>query len=294
MSLVTGLSLQLEKGDFSGSLINAAQEQTSNGSAIRVLADGAVNFGNVLNDLFTSTSAKFSIGFFVKGSNINALLSKLGDTLHGEDNRQFMIRATNGYVGMVYFRSNGIARGVIANQYPINDNELHHVGISYDNTLNTNNGLDRVNIYIDAAIAGKELNVNVGSLPDRIDTKSARLSLGAAIGAAGPVRYGSEALFDELRIYNKILSSSEWAELAAGQQAYQISGVVEVDFVPGPAELRLYDAQSGLFIKSHTVGTTGEYELPLPTSDPVYVMCIPSDDGYQAIVHGPVVPKEAS
>ena len=102
----------------------------------------------------------------------------------------------------------------------------------------------------------------------------------------------SFARFDNTRIFNRLLTAAEKAELLA-EQPKLVSGTVVVNGSPVVADIRIYDEPTGKLLTTVTSGADGTYSVPLVTYGDVYITAIPPA-GYQAITHGPITPLEAA
>ncbi|QEW05660.1 LamG domain-containing protein [Nitrincola iocasae] len=291
MTGITDTQLALDVGDITATLTNATQVTDIVGHALQVNENGAADLGNVFDDLVSAPGALFSIGFFVRGSNLDNLFTKLGDSNHNENSRQFTIRTVNGYVGMLWYGNLGgtSLRDVRATEAPINDNEVYHVGIAYNGASNTNNGLDRVTIRINGHEVAKTMAISYGNFPEIIPSGPARVGIGAALGSTGIAKYSSVAIFDELRIYNTLLTHAEWQELVEVKYPYFLAGSVEKNSQPYLTQVRLYDAATAQLIAIVNTDADGNYQKALPTDDPIYVFPDPPS-GYKPLAHAPIIP----
>ncbi len=72
--------------------------------------------------------------------------------------------------------------------------------------------------------------------------------------------------------------------------AGKISGIVTIDGSPIETSVRVYEAQTGVFIDKTQRAADGFYESVTDNELPVFVMVDPPD-GYMPICHGPLIPS---
>jgi hypothetical protein len=142
----------------------------------------------------------------------NVIFSKYGDSSHGEDERQFTVELTQ--TGFLQFYFTGALdgsrfRGVGSTTTAMSTGQFYKIGVSYDGSIDTNNGLDRVQLYVGKIQQSTSLVLNVGSLGD-IPSGAARLAVGAAIGTVGPVSYASDIFADAGKLWSRVVTPTEF------------------------------------------------------------------------------------
>jgi len=214
-------SFEDEIGEVDGTPINVifTNDRFNNPfSAIRFIPDNqsAVSFGDNFDELFANADGAFCFSFWMTMSdpeiNGTILITKYGNSNCGEDQREFFIRiGTNNKIGIGYYSSLGWdSYRIIESSSSILDTLWHHIVINYNSTIDENDGLDRLNFYIDNELQETTLVESSGSLGD-IQDGTAHFGLGNAIGSYGNLcgsyfHYGN---FDDFRIYDRILNSEE-------------------------------------------------------------------------------------
>jgi len=186
-----------------------------NGSA------GALRFGDVLDDIFAGANKKFTIDLWTKvealpngvpGKTVRTdLFGKLGDSVVGpEDQRQFalILRPTGRLDFAFYGALNGSSLRLVRTDEALTTETWHHISIVYDGSIDTNDGLDRVNIYINGVPQSTTLAYSTGALGD-IPNGSANLSLGAAVASNLDAGYLLNGKIDEVEILNRALTAEE-------------------------------------------------------------------------------------
>lgn len=193
---------------------NAAYDFTS---------DGYINCGNILDGVFAGANKKFTISVWVKPAGPcgnRMIIAKHAETGGcGVNERQFFIRENNDQINVEYFGDNAgtMGRFVCGNTSLTNFNKWYHVVVTYDGTINTNDGLDRVQIYIDDKQETTYFcRAQVGAWSFPIATGSAMMGIGNYLSSSGNpcgtfARYNGA--IDDIRIYNRVLSNEEIKQL---------------------------------------------------------------------------------
>ena len=180
-----------------------------------------IDLQNILDTVFAGTGSKFSISAWIKPDQImtdNMIIAKDGDGGCTEDERQFYYRIFNENLNFSYnvdnlMASNGMR---ISGSTLITDTTAwYHTVITYDGTINTNNGLDRVKLYINGVAETTSLvqalpyGVTLGDLP----SGAAHLGVGNYLDVNGnPCNKDNTNFFgklDDLLIYDRVLTSAD-------------------------------------------------------------------------------------
>ncbi|MFC1504379.1 LamG-like jellyroll fold domain-containing protein, partial [Spirochaetota bacterium] len=180
--------------------------------------DDFITYGEQYEGTFAGSDKKFTIAAWINVSSTNnhIILGKLSDSLLGEDQRQFTFSIAYKEPKFSWY-SAPIATiyRVIAASNEIQTNMWYHVTVTYDGTVMTGNGIDRINLFTDAVASGKYMVVQNGALSD-ICNASAPIAVGAAVNVAETqAEYEFDGLIDEVRVYNYILNQQEIEVLAA-------------------------------------------------------------------------------
>ena len=159
-----------------------------------------VQFGDILDSLFTPNNTNFWLELTVKnvnGSGIRPLVTKY-DTAGNQREFQWYISGSDVYFGYVK-QLNGVGSRVIKWTGAISGE--HVLVLKYDGAIDTSDGLDRVTLLVDGVTAGsKTLFATDGeAIASIIITNgTAQLAVGSFINAAGnPV--GSSFFADEAK-----------------------------------------------------------------------------------------------
>jgi hypothetical protein len=175
----------------------------------------AVNFGDVLDATFAAVDGKYSFSIWVYPTNIASnpvVFSKAELTVTGFWGR---IMSTGLFSFLIGF-SGSASRTYNATDQEISTDEWTHIVVTYDGSLDTNDGLDRVKIYINNSEAALSL-VTSGALTDIPDTTN-RLAVGGVITNTGTsVTLPFIGNLDEFEIFNDVLSAAEVSALWNGE-----------------------------------------------------------------------------
>lgn len=217
----------LSGNNYNGTLVNgpAYDSLTKKG----IIFDGTndyVNLGNILNNVVAGTNVKYSISTWVKfntlSNNVNyTIISKLGDSSFGEDQRQFflMVRnlTANSYNGfqIEYAKYNSLDSSTYRLTRTVGTglttNTIYNICVTFDGSINTNEGLDRTNIYLNGVLMPKTLSATGGTLSNTFASGSSRVAIGAVIGqnvSNSPIALLNGEVYQTV-IYNRVLSIPE-------------------------------------------------------------------------------------
>ncbi|MHA2253749.1 MAG: LamG-like jellyroll fold domain-containing protein, partial [Candidatus Kariarchaeaceae archaeon] len=177
--------------------------------------DDYVVIGDVLDNVFAGPDKEFSVDFWVKinsfpngipGKTVASwLIGKVGDSVIGPENqREFgVILRPDGSLDFAWANLVGNWR-VVRTSTPLTTGTWYHIAAVYDGSIDTNNGLDRVDIYVNGVAQSTYMAASPGTLSD-IQDGNAKLSMGAAVASNGDHGYWFDGLLDEVRIYSKAL-----------------------------------------------------------------------------------------
>jgi hypothetical protein len=171
-----------------------------------------------------------------------------------------------------------------------NTTHWYSVIVTYDGSINTSDGLDRVQIYVDGVMETLTMScrTQAGSFPFNIAAGPADFGIGNYLSSAGTpclpsTKYNGQ--IDDIRIYSRVLNSAEIGQLVnetnVGITSYENPGMLEI--YPNPAQDRLSIDLSGFTKANNALRLTisnarGEivYELPLKAGDNILDLDISS------------------
>lgn len=168
-------------------------------------------------EFLSGKNAKFSFSIWFKRTDLNKsniiLVSKYGNSMCNEDEREvvFNISPENKLRFIYYTTSYFKDLRIIDSKISIKDTNWHHAVVTYNDKKESNNGLDRVKLYLD----GKELEIELirseGNLGHIQNTKS-YFCLGSALGSKEQIcifkdKGGTfEGILDDINIYSRRIS----------------------------------------------------------------------------------------
>jgi len=175
-------------------------------------ADNTVDFGSAHKTVFTGKDAKFAFSLWVKTTNtsgFNRIITKSTADKNGGTLRQMVLQTdTQNNVLFGWYGDNQGQNRRIIRGGKLASNVWQHIVVSYNGSLDTNNGLDRVSMYINGAKVSSSLYVNGGELSDIYDGNGS-LTFGAEKGTQGSSSVGLTGNLDQVRLFNRGLTPSE-------------------------------------------------------------------------------------
>ena len=213
----SGTTVFDEKGSNNGSASNSPTFSAANGVVGNgVGLDGATQYitmGNVLADTFGGADKKFSIAawvMFAATGNWYVIAAKYNANIN---QRGFLLRRGNGKLAFDFENKAISDYRTVLGSTTLSESVWYHCAVVYDGAVNTNDGLDRVKLYVNGARETESLFETFGALVD-IQVNTASLAIGAVGGGPGQ---GFEAFIngrvDEVRIYNVLLDPDEIKQL---------------------------------------------------------------------------------
>jgi hypothetical protein len=220
---------------YNGTLVNSPSFTTDFGGAINLVraSNQAINLTDILNRAFTFSEAKFSLEIWCKFNTLADntgynLFAKLADSNFSENQRQFFFVARNvtafSFGGIrldfVYYGAvnSSVYRGVRSNTATLSTGNVYQLVMTFDNTITTNDGMDRVKFYVNSVDQARVLWTKTGTYGS-IPNGTARLGIGGVFGtSAGPISCLDGQIYSA-SIYNKVLSASEVLQNWNGKRA---------------------------------------------------------------------------
>ena len=208
-----------EVGSVNGTMNNIALTNDRFGNQNHAIdfnpTNSFLSFGDNF-DRFSMKDSSFSFSFWFQSlaSGNEIIICKYGNSACSplENQREFFIRINpNHLIEFLYYGNlqGTIYRGVQGNTI-VNDTCWHHVVINYDGSIDTNNGLDRVEIFVDNVKNITAFSTSTpGNLGD-IQNSTAHLGMGKSLNSLGQEcshQFGGK--LDDVRLYTTILSTQE-------------------------------------------------------------------------------------
>jgi len=205
--------------------------------------DSFVDFGDVFDELWSEPDTSFSFSFWFQildNTVVNVPFISKTDFCNFS-HRQFFLRYNiNNAIEFVYYNSlpPGNFRAIEAGQI-ITDSNWHHIVMTYDGSIDNNNGIDRLNFYIDNNLQQSNLRLEEGFQGD-IQDGNGHLALGAFLGTSDTscLETTLDGNIDEMNIYNRILTASDVNILYNAENPissnHNISQIIEITISPNP------------------------------------------------------------
>ena len=181
-----------------------------------------IYMGDILDDVTTGTDKTFSFSLWIKRDNINTLrkliLSKNADVNCNATGRQYSIQLTeDNRIQFVWNHQLTLSHNwrIVRSTTNLSDTDTwYHIVVTYDGTIDTNNGVDRIKIYINGEETDCFLADYHGSLGDIADG-SAYFALGNPTNTGGTTcgNYYFDGCIDDVFIFESVLSQSQISAL---------------------------------------------------------------------------------
>lgn len=150
-----------------------------------------VRFGDIIDATFSSLNSSFRLGITLWNPPLyssRTLVSKFTST-GSQRTFNWFINGTT--ITFSYYltvgdgtRSRGVSWTGLTALYDLSE---HTLEVRYDGSINTNDGLDRCDLYLDGVLytTGKNLSSTVGAISNTLFSSSAQLAVGALVNSAG-------------------------------------------------------------------------------------------------------------
>lgn len=213
-----------------GTAVTANDTEGLFGRAIDLVAanSSSVYMGDVLDDIFAGADKQFTMSIWLNPSAVmtsNAIISKY---FTGTAQRQFIFRLKTDSKPS-FFWANTLASGshreVIGSTSINTLNKWVHLVVECDGTLDTNDGLDRIRMWVDGVEESTSLDITAGTLTE-MQNGTASLAVGNSADGDGTIQAGTGGLtgaVDLFKVWTGLggeLAASEYAG-GAGKLVYR-------------------------------------------------------------------------
>ncbi|WP_062060914.1 LamG-like jellyroll fold domain-containing protein [Aquimarina longa] len=169
--------------------------------------------GDVMH--FAGEDKQFAISFWMKPTTFvsnSTIVSKLSqNTSCGENEQEFILRIKDGKIAPVYYGNTTNAYRGFRGETDVQLDQWYHVVLNYDGTVDTNDGTDRIKIFLNGATESFTANESGGTFPFDIEDTASHLGLGNRLNSNGEVC--SEVPFigilDDMAFYDRTLGVDE-------------------------------------------------------------------------------------
>jgi hypothetical protein len=162
--------------------------------------NGSGSYINIGTVSVTQDTFSYAAWFNMSGNNAWQAMSLVGPNDWNMGHGEIVIVADNSYPYYVRWNAYGLTDAPVDSGRIISDGEWHHAVVTYDGESST--------LYVDGELIGSQAAVGVWNGPWYLGY------IGAFIGERH-----FNGLIDDVRIYSRVLTEEEIAELAAGTEA---------------------------------------------------------------------------
>jgi hypothetical protein len=144
-----------------------------------------LTFGDILDSLFATADTNFWIELTVNNIILSGFKFLVAKHSVSTLQRSFVLLHSGADIEFIWSNLTATNQRVVLWTGAIPDSGEHTIQLRYNGAVDTNNGLDRVSLYIDGVLAGsKSMLSTAGTLPDPANA-NAPLVVGAAVNTSG-------------------------------------------------------------------------------------------------------------
>lgn len=239
-------------GSVNGAVLTTDRFGNTNSAYDFTSGDTYIDFGEVLDNVFVGPDNQFSISAWVKPAGDmtnNVIVAKNADFACSENQRQFFFRifGPNHNLSFSYYSSltTGNVRRVIGSTSIDDPNKWYHVAVTYDGSIDANDGLDRVKLYVDCVEETTQFETNNGFVTD-IQDGTAHLGIGNYVDPSGSScdpALSFNGKIDDVKIYDGIICSYELNTICSNTTPISESQIfIEIPNLITPNNDKLNDA----------------------------------------------------
>jgi len=234
-------------GTISGATFNVPAS-CQVGGCLHFGGDGdLVALGDVLDSYTTGEDKQFTISLWTKPGSAsmtnNYFVIKSGNSSCGENNSQYIFRLLDDSKSSFTYYGDLPAttyRGILGSTQITNTSKWYHIVMSYDGTVDTGDGLDRVKIYVDGVSETTSIVQTAGTFSSSFAMQdgTSHLGIGMKLNSSG-TECGSvgryDGYIDEAQIYPRVLTASQVTQLYTDGN----------NNVGGPTDISYFEHASG-------------------------------------------------
>ena len=228
-SLAEGSSTwyDLTSNNYDGAILNGATYTTDKGGGLTFDGiDDTLDLGTILDGVIAGTSPTYTIQAWIKFDTLTDDTPYAWFTKYGSgNNRQLLIMArnlTSASYGGIRLEHIPYSRPDLSGSLPftrfvrtsgpttIAAGNIHNLTITFDGSINTNDGLDRPTFYIDGVLQNKVLQFSYNALTNSFQATGMRVSLNGAIGTGtNPYLFPYAGTNYQTLVYDRVLTQEE-------------------------------------------------------------------------------------
>ncbi|MEP5612860.1 MAG: LamG-like jellyroll fold domain-containing protein [Cyclobacteriaceae bacterium] len=180
--------------------------------------DDYIDLGTDLESVFAGSDKAFTIEAWINpetftGDNRKIILAKNGNSNCGADERQFsFVASSDEGLRFTYYGANDVSQFRSFEGGSISTNTWQHVAVTYDGSVDTGDGIDRVNFYINGILQTTVADGAAGVFPFNISSGPSHVGIGATLNSLGALCDNPDHVFDgpidEVRIWDTTLDNA--------------------------------------------------------------------------------------
>ena len=178
--------------------------------------DDFITMGDVLDSVFTGSDQAFSFAFWMRADTVKKqiILAKSSDSNCSANERQFHLKLSSDHklqLATMFDLGYHHSHRVVTTSHAIpNESNWVHITVTYDGAIDEDDGLSRVNFYVDGEKAATEF-FSVQRVLGAMKDGNAQFAMGNQINSNGENcgNFNYKGGLDELRIYNRVLTEQE-------------------------------------------------------------------------------------
>lgn len=228
LSLTDGSSTwnDLTSNNYDGTMLNGASYTSDKGGGVAFDGlDDTLDLGTILDGVIAGTSPTYTVQAWIKFNSLADDVPYAWFTKYGAgNNRQLLIMArnitANSYGGIrmehLPYTSPGLSGSLpslrlvrTSGPTTIEPDKIHNLTITFDGSINTNNGLDRPTFYIDGVLQNKVLDVAYNPLTNTFQSTGTRIALNGFIGTGTVPTFPFAGTTYQTLVYDRVLTQEE-------------------------------------------------------------------------------------
>ncbi len=228
LSLENGSSTwnDLTSNGYDGTMLNGASYTADKQGGVEFDGlDDTLDLGTILDGVLAGTSPTYTIQAWIKFDELVDDVPYAFFTKYGSgNNRQLLVLVRNitaqSYGGIrlehIPYTSPGLtgslpsARVVRTNgPTTIESSKIHNLTITFDGSINTNDGLDRPTFYIDGVLQSKVLAASSNPLTNIFQPTSTKVALNGFIGTGTIPTFPFAGTTHQTLVYDRVLTQEE-------------------------------------------------------------------------------------
>lgn len=206
--------------NYDGSTSNVTLDVDRNGntnSAYQFGSDSFIGLGDILDEYTAGADKEFAFSVWIKPTALNtdygAVLCKNSDSECSENGRQYLLLVNDSTVQFMYQTSlsTPLNNRKATASYDFIKDAWYHIAVNYDGSVDTNDGIDRVEIYVNGVKISSLASISPRGGNYDITDGTAHLGIGNRLDSQGDIcgDLSFDGSIDEVRFYSRQLTDLE-------------------------------------------------------------------------------------